>query len=759
MRKKITDRPMVIIFLGYTCFLWCVICLFPSFGDRLFGWSRRENLVREWAEGFEKGTVPITGRIQSVQETTYGFRWTLKVEKDVTMQYSTVQNGGVFPISKALVTVYTDHREDVGAVVRIIGKVTFPEEATNPGQWDEKRYAREQGIIFKIRPSEITLLQAADHSVFSLFACTRDAVIKKIEDTFQEPYAGILCAMLTGEKGLLDQEEKELLQKGGISHVIAISGMHLSILAEWLSALLSLWLPKRKAQPLTAGLLWVYAFWTGGAVATLRAALMFSVKTLAPVVGREYDHISCFCFAATILLLLDPLRIQSGSFYLSFGALLGMTVGKGIIMNLPLIPYILKRWISNSLGVTMITLPISLWFFYESSLSGVWLNLWVLPTVPLVLISGVLSLVLQVGPWSGLLRGGERGFVLVTEWLLKSYETLSRLFGSSTIGAFRGRPAFLWMMAFIGMMLLIYGLLSGKGRKDGKVLRSWIIGLILTGTIVIFPYRENKVTFLDVGQGDCTVIEWQGKCILIDAGPSYDKVIKPFLMYEGISTIDLMVISHPDQDHMAGAILLSKDPDFRIKAAAFSQSPLQDTEERRTLIENLYESRILYLEQGDEISLGRSLTFKVLFSMEEAEDMNDTSLVMMADLDGGHILFPGDVAFPAEERLLLESADWSEQQRRWLHADILKAGHHGSATSTSEAFLQLAEPSVAVISCGRNNRYGHPAKETLRRLEEKDITILATPVSGCIQLIYQFVPWREKVLPSSSWNYLLCYKD
>ncbi|MCF0134929.1 MAG: DNA internalization-related competence protein ComEC/Rec2 [Lachnospiraceae bacterium] len=712
-------RPMVPVTAVTAFLLFLLLCVFPETGERLLGYSAREERIHAYVQQLEddQGKIALQGVVTGRTLTDYGYSCRVRVFREA----------GGFSFSVVL-----PEMPRVGSLMTFRGKVKWPSAPMNPGQFDEITYARSQGIAFTLRSAKAELLKELPGPVFSFFLCSRDEAATQIRKLWDQPYSGILCAMLLGEKSFLPEEEKELFQQGGISHILAISGLHLSMVAEWIYTALEKMIHKKGARWGAAILLWLYAFWTGGSVSTLRAALMFTLKMMAPEAGRQYDFASAFCFAGLILLLLDPMRIRQAGFYMSFAALLGMQVGEALALRLTFLPYVIRKKIAASLGVTLFSLPLTLWFFYEASPASFLLNLWVIPSMSLLLPCAVLGTVL-----SALLPGGGDGFGEIVRWILQSYELGSKAIGSLQgipLLDLRGKPSVFSMICLAAGILLLMLLL----RKKNKILKGLVLLLFL---VAAWPVDRCCISFLYVGQGDCTVIEWQGVTVVMDAGPSYDTVIRPFLMQEGIRSIDLLVLSHPDEDHMEGALLLAEDDAFRVKCLLISSDEAQDTLRRQELVE-------LVLSQGGKVLYGEGGAERERTGLSEEDSLNDTSLVMQWELGGELILFPGDISAEAERALIssdvltgsirrgFSGSEISLEHRSLQTVDLLKTAHHGSASSTSEAFLEVIRPETAVISCGINNAYGHPAPVTLERLEEAGTHIYCTAESGMIRRTY-----------------------
>lgn len=713
-RKRI-KRPVVWVLSLYLMYLIPVMVIFPKAGERIYGWDRQmEKAASLLGSDDSPKEVSVEAMVLDRKKSTFGFRYLLRLCEDRRLKCY----------------MYSEDRMDPGDRILVVGKASWPSKPMNPGEWDQTAYDKRQHVVCNLEPSEIKLLSSDRHSVLFLTACSRDAVTERIQDLWESPYDGILAAMLTGERGILPEEERELFSKGGIAHVIAISGLHFSLLASIISGALEKIMKQEKARILTILMMALFAFWSGGSVSSLRAAIMFSVKAWSEIKGRDHDFASAMSLSALIILLLDPFRILDSSFYLSYGALIGIQVGEPILLSMRKIPYRISKLMGSSVGACLVTLPLTLYFFFEASPFGSLINLWVIPATKLVMITAILALILSL-----LHPGFSLIFVRISEWLLKGFGSLSSLAGSDPRMMLRGKPSVVAMILFYGGLILRLRLRSER-PDEKKEIRRWILPAVVTLFCILTwlgPRITRKtVSFLYVGQGDCSVIEWKNKVILVDEGTEYEKVIAPYMKYKGIHAIDILVITHPDNDHIDGALRMMQNNDFEVRSVWISKAEIQQTD-KMELLEQLCLERgteICPVDQGDLVR-GNDWQMTVLSSRKEYEDINDSSLVISLKLGNHRLLFPGDITFLAESDMLEESSD---QFKKLYQADVLKAAHHGSDTSSSDAFLEAVDPQYVIFSCGIDNKFHHPSPETVERVEAIGAGWTATKEDGCITL-------------------------
>lgn len=657
-----------------------------------------------------------------------------------------------------------------GNKIRVYGKLNVAREASNPGQFDAFRYYAGQGVYATVRAVKTEVM---DDSVFyftqTMYQC-REWIKEIFSKLYQEKEAGILTAMLVGDKTLLPEEVKELYQRSGISHILAISGLHISLLAMGLyRLLLRFGIPLAMRLFVAAVFLLFYVLFTGGSTSAWRATLMCLTLLLSYAVRRSYDTISALAAAAILVTALSPLELKNAGFLLSFGAVLGVVAAKEIETAA-------RRWrkeqqkkhqkrlnfsaAGNALlysgMITCITTPISLTFFYEFSPYGVLLNLLVLPFVSIILVGGLCSLAIAIVSVeaASVAAGG-------THLLLGWYEfvcTLSQKLPFAQLLV--GEPK-IWQLAgyYFIFACLLY-LLLRKKRTEHNILPSWsyLCLFVLAWGILLLPRCQGfRLSFLDVSQGDCIVVTTKEQetllfdCGSTDVGAVGEYRLTPFLKQQGIAVIDIATVSHMDADHVNGIkeLLLqmrsyngkadaARNYDGSISIAKLVLPKVLEPSEAYLELVALAEEKnvtVRFLEAGEHLmEQGSSVEVTCLSPKNADKPENDTSLVFLLETKEAEVWLMGDAGVEVERSLLksmkeLRDREENEAEDRLC---ILKAGHHGSRTSSDAAFLQSLSPDIVVLSCGYKNRYGHPHKEVLETLENMGVTIYRTDWNGAV---------------------------
>lgn len=659
-----------------------------------------------------------------------------------------------------------------GNKIRVYGKLSVAREASNPGQFDAFQYYARQGIYATVRAIKTEVL---DDSVFYFTQAMyelKEWVKGIFSKLYEEKEAGILTAMLAGDKTLLPEEIKELYQRSGISHILAISGLHISLLAMGLYRLLSrLGIPFTVRLLMTAAFLLFYVLFTGGSTSAWRATLMCLIMLISYVGRRSYDTVSALAAAAISVTAISPLELKNAGFLLSFGAVLGVVAAKEMEAAIRRRcrgqqkeqQYHKEKNLSAAGSallysgmITCMTTPVSLVFFYEFSPYGVLLNLLVLPFVSVILIGGLCSL--AIGMISieaaSVAAGG-------THLLLGWYELVCTVAQKLPFAQLLlGEPEVWKLAAYYAVFAFGIFLIVRKGKSGGRALPSWLCPCLFAVAwgILLLPHRQGfRLSFLDVSQGDCIVVTTKEQetilfdCGSTDVGGVGTYRLTPFLKQQGIAVIDIAAVSHMDADHVNGIkeVLLQMHPYHGKTANVWSYDGsisiaelvlpkvLEPSEAYLELVALAAEKNVAvrFLEAGECLmEQSSSVAVTCLSPKNAVRSENDTSLVFLLETAEAEVWLMGDAGTAVERRLLplIRELHDREENKTAEKLCILKAGHHGSKTSSDAAFLRSLLPDIAVLSCGYQNRYGHPHKEVTAELEGLGITIYRTDLDGAV---------------------------
>lgn len=644
-----------------------------------------------------------------------------------------VYTGG---ISENFPDVMTDAR--VGNIYRLKGTLYSFEHAGNPGQFDEYQYYHSRGISYRFFMQSGEKLSDSYHWLSHQLCRVQNSFFIQFNRCLPEEEGGLLAAMLLGEKCELSKETKALYQCAGISHILAISGLHISIIGMGLFFLLRRFvLPVRQAALVCGCLLVLYGELTGFPVATQRAIIMTLCVLGARFLGRRYDVYCALSLSALIQMIAHPTELFQAGFLLSYGTVFGIAFFVGEFQGSNK-KYLLWHTIKGSVGIQLVTLPVVVYFYYEINPYSVFVNLLVLPLagilIPMAILGGITAMVY--------LTAGKFLFGIV-HFILQCYEQLC-LLAQHLPGArlILGRPAMWQILLYYGLLILWCGIKKYRSQSPPKPvshipreIRS--VPWLLCVAVLILFFRLPKgniltITNLDMGQGDCACIRLGGSTILLDGGSS-DKGnvgeyrIVPFLKSQGISRIDKICITHPDSDHTSGLLEILQDKrhmGLQIGAVVLPGLEKED-EAYRELIQICVDAgvEVEFCNRGDALQI-RGMTLRCLHPAKEYEwsSVNDYSLVLSLEYGIFRGIFTGDLEQTGEDTCM----------DGITKSQYLKVGHHGSAGSSSEAFLSRVKPEISVISAGKNNRYGHPSKEVLDRLGKIGSKSIVTADSGAV---------------------------
>ncbi len=651
-----------------------------------------------------------------------------------------------------------------GEHVKIYGKMLPMEQARNEGQFDFELYNRTIGVSGSIYGDKVIVTGGEPEPFRAMLQKLRTQVCKKLDIIAEEKDAGIYKAILIGDKSSMDVDIRELYQNNGISHILAVSGLHLAIIGAGFHKILRrMGATKCQASTISAILILSFGIFTGCSGSAIRAVIMLLIKFLGDAIGRSYDMLTAVSVACILLILNEPYMIFASGFQLSFTAVLALGIGaefprpRSNILNVMYMSVILQ----------IATLPVVLYHYFRFPLYGVFLNMIVLPLMSYVIYSGLLAVALS---FVSLMIGvAAIGF---GHYILSFYTYICGIITKIPYASLLlGRPGIL-------NIILYYALLSGitifilylKRLRKRRMLPTrveWIylelpkisVLIVMLALYILIPKKPSdlEITTIDVGQGDGFVIREGNLTITIDGGSTSDKkfpedMLVPYLESQAIDTIDMSFITHCDSDHYSGILyLMEEDEDIFIRNLYLPYPAEED--ERYDMLRNAAVKRgteVHYFGFGQKVETGR-LSLTGLYPVETGymSDANSHSQGIMLTYGDFRMLFTGDMDKECEYKMLNAM---SESGCTDYHIDVLKAGHHGSSTSTSKELLDVMEPSYAILSYGKNNDYGHPHEATLDILREHNIETLETGKSREIRLIsdgskYEFTyPVKRKSL-------------
>lgn len=624
----------------------------------------------------------------------------------------------------------------IGNILKVTGKIYSFSQPGNPGQFDEYRYYHDRGISYKFFVQSLKKKNPAYKKIEQWLCDVRTALYENIMACLPEEEAGVAAAMILGEKSALPEETRTLYQESGIAHLLAISGLHISLIGMGIFSLLRRFvLPMKPAALITGTLLVLYGELTGFSLSAQRAVWMMLCYLAARFLGKRYDLYCALALSAFLQLLLHPAVLFQAAFLLSYGTVLGIAVfvqdfQKQVRDHKAVPCFVVLQAFTGSLGIQLVTMPVLLYYYFEINPYSVFVNLIVLPLVGILLsmsFTGSLTACISI-PAGKFFFGIVHAILSLYDWITEAVQKLP------LTSYITGRPAWWQIILYYGFLTLFICLTRHPHILKEQYPKRWLLPVMAVFLLLVPIPGDDRLQIinLDVGQGDCTCIRVAGKTILIDGGSS-DVVqvgkyrISSYLKYYGIRKLDYVFITHSDSDHISGLMELVQEPDhmgFQIGTLVLPD--VEKTDENYNEMECLCrESGILVkkMKKGDQIRIGQ-MQIGCLHPFREYSwrTENDYSLVLELSYGKFRGLFVGDLEQAGEEEIMGDIRD----------VDYLKVGHHGSAGSGSEKFLAILRPEIAVISAGEGNRYGHPSPETQERLRQIGAKVYCTIEKGAV---------------------------
>lgn len=602
---------------------------------------------------------------------------------------------------------------------------TFRLQSTAAGGEGALGTYRGQGIFLLAYPIGSVRVERPEQIPWKYFpAVLRYKLLSQIREAFPEDVGGFAEALLLSDRSDLGYETATAFTVSGISHIIAVSGLHVSILM----GLLYILAGRRRFLSMAIGtpLLLLFAAVVGFTPSVTRACIMQIMLLAATALDREYDPPTALSSAALVILLRNPMTVTSVSFQMSVGCVAGiflfyspisewLTTRKwmGGLKGKGLLPW-LKRWcvasVSVSISANIVVIPLVAWYFGAVSLIGVLTNLLVLWVVSIlfvgVLFAGTVSfLSMPLAKLLGWLLAWPMRYVVGTAKLLSKFP-FAALYTRNT-------PTVIFLVGCYALL----GLYLCVRRKPALFAGIAAAGLVVTIAFSwVTPMLEDfRMTVLDVGQGQCVVLQSEGKTFLVDCGGDRGENVADIaaetLLSQGVSRIDGIILTHFDEDHICGVeYLLTRLETDALLLPSYEEHML------------LCDERAVPVTQPLEIAYGN--TKITLIPARNATGSNEWSMCVLFQTEKCDILITGDRNSQGEQELMTQIA--------LPDLEALVVGHHGSKNSTSKALLAATTPEVAIISVGKGNRYGHPAEEVLDRLESWGCTVLRTDIDGTI---------------------------
>lgn len=624
----------------------------------------------------------------------------------------------------------------IGSSAELTGEVRELAEADNPGCFDYRRYMRSKDISYSVKAYSVTVTDDDVGAVWNL----RKKLIREREkflNSFDEEISSFLRGMIFGDKSEIDEEVLREFNLNSSGHILAVSGLHIG----FLYALLKLLSGGKKTFTVSIVIILIlvlYGEMTLWSSSTVRAVTVLALNILSVNLRRPFDLLSSLAASAFMILLFRPYMLFNTGFQLSFAAM----------GSIAILSKYLSAVMGNILGaaasVQIGTIPLIAMSFHKVNSIAVFINL------PIILLSSFIVplciLVLTVGMITTEIP---EVCINAVSFLAESLISLNRFlvfdggFSNLASGAGAAWTGALYILVFVlASEWLRVSVIRKEYSYIWKSIMLLLIPLLMSFICLYDAFRNDEIVFVSVGQGDCTHIRYAGEDILIDGGGSDfvntgERVLMPYLLSQGAKDVDLALLTHLHKDHYQGVSELSDI--YPIKAIAMPADYRESFEEsmnRKEDSENnisFTSNQFIYLNQRSRIDIADDVYVEVLWPLEKdfkrvkIEDENEHNMVYMIHYYERKIMVTGDLLEEDEIKMLKHYKGTDA-----LNCDVLKVAHHGSKSSSSEAFLDAANPEIAVIQVGRGNFYGHPHAQTIERLEERSVKVFRTDTDGAV---------------------------
>lgn len=637
-----------------------------------------------------------------------------KEEKEYTNKYIMEYNHTKF-------ILYTRENLYYGDLVKLKGIIKNAEKDMNYKGFNYSRVLR-QNKIYGICVAEKVQKIQSETSILKYIFKFKMICEERLNKTFSGDVKDFLNGILLG-KSSLSNELKNSFKDSSLSHILAISGMHVNYVIIFVSFVLEKIVISRRISYYIS-ILFLIFFWifTGMSVSCGRACIMSALILISKLVYRKSDFSSNLYFALSLCLLINPYNIESVGLWLSF--LGSFALGTFKIES--------KSWIMNTLFSCFITqvliFPVILYNYNTISLTFFISNIFVSVLSGPVLILGYLSIFFN--KFSIL--------IFLEEILVKIIIIISNFVSSlkfSKIYMFTPNIILIFVYYIFLYLIIKRRDIVKKYKKPIFKILIFILIIYFLGNIIFYD-KEFSIHMLDVGQGDCTIITSNFTNIIIDGGDrteNFDygeRVVLPYLLDRKIKVIDYLIVSHFDSDHVGGLIYLAEN--LEVKNIIIGVQ-YEENENLQKLLEIINKNKIklIILGQGDKIALDNEIYLDVLFPMKneyvKENIINNNSLVFKLVYKDIKILFTGDIEKEAENIIV-------GKYKQNLKCDILKLAHHGSDTSSTKEFVNFAKPEIALIGVGRDNNFGHPSENVIKRLKNINANIYRTDIHGEITI-------------------------
>ena len=676
---------------------------------------------------------------------------------------------------------------EFGDKIQFEGEYSNPSEQRNYRGFDYKKYLKSLNVAGTVKAKEIKVLKKNNLNVVRMVSNQIFLKIKQnIENTYKNKESSLILGIMLGYTDNIENNIKDEFSSNNISHILAISGMHISYIMIGISVLFNKLLGKRKTRILTIFLLIIYVLVTGFFPSIIRAEIMGIMLLLSFLIYRKSDIWTNISLSLLCILITNPFLILNTGLILSYGGTIGIIIFQKNVLELLQQIKIKKKlksrmevlktnskkskfiintkdkileMISVTISAQIVLMPIIMILFNKIGFSFIFINLLITFIIGPVVILGfiqiitsflffnlgkfisyflnplinILLLISKLGsklPLTKIYVSTPQIYILVVYYfLIFILNYLFKIYNLTNLNAFQKRIKNL-------IQVFKYKIIQNK-RMLRKIL---ILFIVLLFILNVIP-KNLKIYFIDIGQGDGTlIITPNNKKILIDGGGSESSefdvgksTLLPYLLARKVKKLDYVIISHFDQDHCGALLYIIRE----LKVGTVIIGKQYEISENYNKFKEIVKEKnikVQVVEAGDKIKIEKNIDLDILWpssnSMISENAINNNSLVCKLNYKKFSILFTGDIEKVAEDKIVSKYMS----NKNCLNSTVLKVAHHGSKTSSTIDFLNAVNSKYALIGVGENNKFGHPADSTIKNLQEKNIKIYRTDKMGEISI-------------------------
>jgi len=672
-----------------------------------------------------------------------------KKEKDYYNRYK------IKTISNEYLYINVDKKQklEYGDKVLLKGEFQEPQTARNYKGFNYKEYLKTLKIYGTVNVSTIKLLDKNCANKLMQISNSLFLKIKEnIEKTYSQNISSIVLGVMLGYTEDIDENIKEDFSTSNISHVLAVSGMHISYIIFLITKSTQKILGKKKSKIIASFVLLAYMFITGFSVSVVRASIMGILTCMSFIVYRKSDTLNNIAISALITLINNPYSINGVSFALTYGGTLG------IIYFQPIVNKIIKnvkirnrKWkyvflkiqrkyekildiIAVSISAQIIIAPIMVMNFNTIGIGFLLTNLLLSCVIGIIVMGGFVQILVSFASitagvaFAKLIEIPTYGLLLISKIDLGNFEAVTPDFYQIIL--------YYLAICILRYLYIVFHLKYCNSTQErvkntiylikyklrpyfSKIIITLIFIVVLFMIVSFVPHNLN-IYFIDVGQGESTLIVTpKHKTILIDGGgnSNYDvgkNILIPYLLDRKITTLDYVIISHFDEDHVGGILPVLEE--LKVKQVIINKQ-VEDSENYQKFLTIVKEKKIkiIQVEKGNVIFIEKDLYFDIIWPSKNQileNALNNNSIVCKLNYKDFSMLFTGDIENIAEQKIL------ENVNNNLLNADVLKVAHHGSKTSSINEFIEKVKPKIALIGVGKNNKFGHPNNEVVKRMDE-----------------------------------------